>query len=232
MRYMQICKSGLGSFCGLENSRSSPRFKRVNLFFLALNNHGKTILVSRLFYQHQSSPSWQSHRQAGRALESKPQKSGKSCCRECHMTGGLLGRLSWFGCSDRMPGPAADDTSPDKMPPSLVLSCPCPCSFQKPGHQLTQGKNPDKTLGYINFFFLRTFLSAPICCWAWGRSIKTDKNESTNLWSSAPELGRFPGAGVSREEGEEAGEGQGEKMNSCRAIKPASLPYCPKQEAI
>lgn len=119
-----------------------------------------------------------------------------------------------------------------KMPPSLVLSCPCPCSFQKPGHQLTQGKNPDKTLGYINFFFLRTFLSAPICCWAWGRSIKTDKNESTNLWSSAPELGRFPGAGVSREEGEEAGEGQGEKMNSCRAIKPASLPYCPKQEAI
>lgn len=48
--------------------------------------------------------------------------------------------------------------------------------------------------------------------------------------SSGLELRLPPGSAGRRER--RAGEGEGEKMNSCKAIKPASLPYCPKQEAI
>lgn len=167
--------------------------------------------------------------------------SCKSCCRECQITGGSLegspGLSAQTGCQVLLVMTACCLSWYDATQGTcLVLPCPCPSSFQNPGQQLTQEKN-NKPPGYTNFF-LNTFISAPICCWAWGRSIKTDKNESTNLWYSTPKLGRLPGAGagaasrVSWEEGEEAGEGEGEKMNSCKAIKPASLPYCPKKEAI
>lgn len=39
---------------------------------------------------------------------------------------------------------------------------------------------------------------------------------------------RLPLGSAGRRE-RRAGEGEEEKMNSCKAIKPASLPYCPKQ---
>lgn len=76
--------------------------------------------------------------------------------------------------------------------------------------------------------FLNTFLSLPICCWTWGKAVKADKKESRSLWHFSPRRGGFPGAGAAAVPGSagrrerRAGEGEGEKMNSCRAIKAAS----------
>lgn len=150
---------------------------------------------------------------------------------------GLVWRFSRFVCSDKTACPAGDDTLLPLLVPchlSHLLGAALPLSLQLSETRAPANPGKKQQTTKLHQFFLNSFLSAAICCRAWGKSIKTDKNEFTNLWYSAPKLGRFPGAasGVSWEEGEEAGEGEGEKMNSCKAIKPASLPYGPKQEAI
>lgn len=145
---------------------------------------------------------------------------------------GLVWRFSRFVCSEKIAGPAGDDTLLPLLTRchlSHLLGAALPLSQQL--SETTAPANPGKKqqTTKLHQFFLNSFLSAAICCRAWGKSIKTEKLSPLTSDTLPPSWGGFQGL-EQRLLLESAGRRerrQGrEKGKKWTAAKQLSLPPC------